>query len=258
MKRVQQFLFSALMALCCVSYAQAAASDLAERLQAEVNAFKSEIESSRGHKLIGVADRLTGTGLSDPALYAVVEAKTKALMSEHQAKPKDKMVAEELNSIIRALGSMGTGSRDLIVDLVENSSSRGIRNRAHRLHPKLDWFAQRNSIMQKPDYYQPGQDLMTYRYLNLLDSSDYTFGRWALEELDRRGGAEPLVYAKMRDILAQGKESIKSPVHLDYLAWICKLLSRYDADNSRELLTSIKNDSRSDKYFKKLKKYARI
>lgn len=257
MKRAQQFFSTCFLMLCCL-YAQAATNDLPARLQTEINTFKTEIETLRGQQLIDSADRLTGTGLSDPALYIIVDAKTKSLIEEHTAKPKDKLVAEELNSMIRALGSMSTKSRDLIIGLVESSSSRGIRNRAHRLHPKLDWFAQRNLIMQKPDFYQPGQDLMTHRYLNLLASDDASMGRWALEELDRRGGSEPIVYAKMREILSQQKSNIKNNIHLDYLAWICKLLSRYDSANSADLLKSIQNDPSNDKNIKKLKKYAKV
>lgn len=257
MKRVHQILFSFFFALCCVSSAYAA-SDLSARLQAEIDGFKQEIESSRGPQLITVADRLTGTGLSDPALQTVVETKTKLLISEHEVNPKDKTIAEELNSMIRALGSMGTGSRDLIAGLVNSSKSRGVRERALRLPAQMDWYVKRNALMQKPDFYQPGQDLMTHRYLNLLASGDSAMGRWGLEELDRRRGAEPVVYAKMREILAQEKSAIKDAVHLDYLAWICKLLGRYDAANSKELLQSIQNDPREDKFFKKLKKYAKV
>lgn len=258
MKRVNWFLCSVLFILSCVAQAQTATSDLQSRLQAELDTYKQEIETLRGEPLIKSADLITGSGLSDPALYAVVEAKTKLLISEHEAKPKDKVAANELNAMIRALGSMSKSSRDLILGLVESSSSRGIRERAHRLHPRLDWFVQRNVIMQKADTYQPGQDLMTHRYLNLLTDEDYAMGRWGLEELDRRGGAEPIVYKKMGEILAQGKSAIKNPLHLDYLAWICKLLSRYDATNSADLLKSIQNDPSKDKNMKKLKKYVRI
>lgn len=257
MNRVQQFLSVFSLMLCCIGV-QAATNDLPARLQTEVNTFKTEIETLRGQQLIAVADRLTGTGLSDPGLYAVVEAKTKLLISEHEANPKDKTVAEELNSMIRTLGSMGTSSRDMIAGLVKSSKSRGVRERALRLQSQMDWYVQRNTIMQKTDLYQPGQDLMTYRYLNLLTSGDPAMGRWGMEELERRKGAEPVVYDKMREILAAEKSAIKDGVHLDYLAWICKLLVRYDAANSTELLKSIQNDPGQDRNIKKLKKYAKI
>lgn len=260
MRLFNRFLISIVVAFSGVVFAQenSATNDLASRLQAEIDGYKQSIATLRGQALMGSADLLTGSGISDSQLYAVVEAKTKELIAEHEAKPKDKIVAEELNAVVRALGSMSPKSKDIIVGLVESSSSSGIRNRAHRLHPKLDWFAQRNAIMQKPDFYQPGQDLMTHRYLNLFTYGDYRFSRWGFEELDRRGGAEPVVYKKMAEILVQQKDNIKDAEHLDYLAWITKLLSRYDSTNSAELLKSIKNDPRKDKFFQKLKKYAKV
>ena len=91
-----------------------------------------------------------------------------------------------------------------------------------------------------------------------MADDDYAYGCWAMEEMGRRGGAEQVVYDKMREILAQEKSTIKNNVHLDYLAWICKLLSQYDATNSAELLNSIKNDPAEDKSTKKLKKYVKI
>lgn len=260
MKHFNKFLMGVIFVFSSLAFAQeqGATNDLAARLQAEIATFKNDIATQRGDRLIDTADLLTGAGLSDAQLYSVVEAKTKELIAEHEAKPRDKIVAEELNAMIRALGSMNPASKDIIVNLVESSSSRGIRNRAHRLHPKLSWFAHRNMIMQKTDFYLPGQDLMAHRYINLLVDADYNYGRWAMEELDRRGGAEPVVYRKMAEILEQQKENIKSPAHLDYLAWITKILARYDSANSAELLKSIKNDPRKDKFFQKLKKYAKV
>lgn len=259
MKLAHQYLLSVLLLLCCLtSNIQAVENDLPSRLQAEADQFKQDIETLRGQQLIDAADLLTGTGLTDQALYETVKAKTTSLISEHEAMPKEKLIAEELNAMMRAMGSMNIESSSIIVGLVDSSTSRGVRNRAHRLHPKLQWFAQRNAIMQKPDYYKPGQDLMTHRYINLLTSNDSTMGRWALEEIDRRRGAEKAVYSKMREILEKDKESIKDDTHLDYLAWICKLLGRYDRNDSATLLQSIQNDKRNDKYFKKLKKHSRF
>jgi hypothetical protein len=259
MKHLARFFLLALFSMAFANFALAEiASDLPKRLQAEIDEFKKDLETLRGEALIGAADRLTGSGISNPALYKIVEAKTKTLITEHDTNPKNDVIANELNAVIRALGSMSPNAHDIIHGLVETAHSRGIRNRAVRLYPKLPWFEKRNKIMQNPDSYQPGQDLMTYRYLNLLSSDDYSIGRWGLEELDRRRGAEAPVYVKMREILARDKSNIKDETHLDYLAWICKLLGRYDAANSTELLKSIQDDPQDNKFFKKLKKYAKV
>lgn len=261
MNNLFRYLATIVVFLSCAapSFAQPAPrNDLAGRLEQERNEFKQLIETQRGPGLIQVADTLTGAGLSDETLYAAVNAKTQLLMAEHAADPKNDGVEEELNAMIRALGSMSVKSRDLIDGLVTSSTSRGVRNRALRLSSKLYWFEQRNAIMQKPEFYQPGQDLMSHRYLNLLTSSDWQNGRWAMEEIERRKGAEAVVYQKMREILEAQKSAIKSDLHLDYLAWICKLLSRYDAVNSNAVLLAIKNDPAKDSQTKKLKKWVKI
>ena len=230
-------------------------SDLQEKLQAEVDGYIAKVGTLRGDRLIQTADLITGAGLSDARLYSAVESKVNALVDEHQTNPKGKMIAKELNAMMRALGSMDPKSKEIISNLLENSTSRGIRNRAVRLLPKLNWFAKRNKVMQKPDFYQPGQDLMTYRYLNLITSDDPQISRWGAEEINRSGGAEQVVFRKMAEIIDQQKLNIRNDIHLDSLAWFCKILRKFDLSNSRELLNSIRNNPSTHK---KLKKYSKV
>lgn len=184
-------------------------NDLAARLLNERNDLKKIIESERGTTLMQAADIITGSGLSDPELYAAVEQKAKILIAEHKADPENDVVANELNDVMRALGAMNLSSKDLIEPLIKGATSRGVRERALRLVPKLYWYQQRNLVMQKAEFYEPGQDLMTHRYINLLVSDDPTFGRWALEELTRRGGTrDSIVYKKMGEILQAQKANI--------------------------------------------------
>ncbi|HEY6529509.1 MAG TPA: hypothetical protein VIZ65_12510 [Cellvibrionaceae bacterium] len=233
--------------------------DLAAKLLDERNTLKKLVESERGTTLMHTADIIAGSGLSDAELYAAVESKTKMLVAEHKADPKNDVVANELNDMMRAMGSMNVNSKDLVSSLIDGASSRGVRERALRLVPKLSWYEHRNRVMQNPEFYEPGQDLMSHRYINLLLSEDPTFGRWALEELTRREGAkDSIVYKKMNEILQAQKTNIKSDDHLDFLAWICKTLRRYDVANSAVVLNSISNDTSKDKNMRKLKKYVKI
>lgn len=228
------------------------ASDLAKRIDAESSGYIQKIESLRGQALIDAADLVTGSGLNSPKLYSAVEAKLNLLEAEHSADPKNKIVANELNAVMRTLGSMGSQAAGAVDHILKTSTSKGVRERALRLLPKLSWFEQRNNLMQKPDFYQPGQDLMTYRFLNLIASDDPQNGRWAAEEIGRRNGTEAIVYRKMAEVLEQQYMAIKSDDHLDELAWFCKLLSRYDSQNSTELLRKIKQNPATNK---KLVKY---
>ncbi len=231
-------------------------ADLNSLVEAEIEMFKDGIQNKFGHELIDLADLLTGTGLTDEKLFRLVEERTKSEYSAHLFSPRDKYVARNLNALVRAYASFGREeSRDFIVDLVDTSNSRGVRNRAHRLHPKLDWFKQRNKLMQNRNYYKEGQDLMTHRYMSLVKSSDSRMRRWAAEEIKRRGGTEQIVYLAMGEILKEEGKNIRSNVHLDALAWFCRILAKYDTENHKELLLAIQKDSG---YHKKLQKYARF
>lgn len=255
MKKLLSVFSIVLCAFALTVNADVANSDLAKRVEVETNDYIQKINTLRGQPLIDIADLISGSGLNDSKLYAAVEVKLNALEGEHTADPKNKLVAEELNAVMRALGSMGTKALTTVDRILNTSTSRGVRERAVRLQPKLGWYEQRDVIMQKTDSYAPGQDLMTYRFINLIVSDDPSNGRWAAEEIVRRNGAEPIVYRKMAEVLEKQYLDIKSDVHLDELAWFSKLLSRYDGANSKEILTTIKNNPATNK---KLVKYISI
>ncbi len=244
-----------LFALSIVVNAEVESSDLAKRTEAETSGYLLKIESLRGQQLIDAADAISGSGLNDSKLYSVIEAKLNVLDAEHASDPKNKLVAEELNSVMRALGSMGAKASSTVDRILKTSSSRGVRERAVRLIPKLSWYEQRNAVMQKADYYAPDQDFMTHRFINLILSDDPSNGRWAAEEIVRHNGTQPIVYRKMAEVLEQQYLNIKSDVHLDELAWFCKLLSRYDGKDSAGVLTTIKQNPATNK---KLVKYISI
>lgn len=234
-------------------------ADVNPLLEAEVHRYKSELEQKSGKDLIVLADLLSGSGIGDDELYEVVESRTKQEFEYHVENPKDRVSAKVLNSLLRAYASFGREeSRSFLVGVVEKSKSRGVRNRAHRLQPKLGWYAERNKLMQDFSGYKAGEDLMTQRYINLLASDDDRLGRWAAEEIDRRKGAENRVYQTLAALIeknALAASSKPSAVRLDAYAWYCKILARYDAENNKDLLLEIqKNKS----YHKKLKKYARF
>ncbi|MES2822381.1 MAG: hypothetical protein V4732_02180 [Pseudomonadota bacterium] len=241
--------------ISCGSFAEGlsptAQADLDERLRIETEGFIKDISTLGGENLIKTADLILGSGISNKELYTAVDDKVTKNYQEHMNNPKDDIIAQELNSLIRALASIGPQAKEVIMRLDE-SKSRGIRERAVRLLPKLEWFSRRNSLMQKTDYYEQGQDLMTYRYLNLITSDDPVMRRYGAEEINRRGGAEAIVYKKMAERLEKDKGPIFGSVDIDAYAWFCRILRDYDSQNSSQLLSAITNDKTVPK---KIKKY---
>ena len=189
-------------------------------------------------------------------MYEQLEAEVEKSFNRHLANKKDKLEAQVLNSLIRAYASMGyPESEAWVVKLREDSKSRGVRNRAHRLVRKIDWFNLRNKYMNKVEYYEPEQKLMTHRYLGLINSGTPTLMRWAAEEINRQHGAEPEVYEAIRKVLKADVHSVQGDTHLDALAWFCKILKKFDLNDSKELLQTIAKDPKTHK---KIVKYTSI
>ena len=256
MRKLLNVKFLSVLIFFSACSSQAADSGLEERLTQEIARFEDGIENKQGPELIAEADLLTGRGFTDPNLYEVVEKRTKEEYARHLASPRDKQIARNLNSLVRAYGSFGnTDSQAFIQSLVSTAKSRGVRNRAHRLHPKLGWFKKRNELMQNKAYYNDDQKLMTHRFMGLILSNDYSYRRWGSEEINRLGGSEDIVYQAMANTLREEAKNIQNDLHLDSLAWFCKILARYDSANQKELLTMITSDKN---YHRKLRKYAGI
>ncbi len=243
-------------AILCFFIALNAFADLETLLSDEIKAFKNGLEVKQDIELIALADLLSGSGISDDELYSVVEERTRNEYAKHISNPRDKQVAKNFNALMRAYGSFGKlESSEFIISVVSSSKSRGVSNRAHRLHPKLGWFKRRNELMQNKAYYKEGQDLMTHRFMGLINDSDPSMRRWASEEIKRRGGTEGVVYSAMANTLKEEGKNIKSASHLDSLAWYCKILAKFSPQEHGDLLLEIQSGGG---YHKKLKKYARF
>lgn len=226
-----------------------------QRNQEEADQYLVELKQSQGKALISVADKISGFGVESPELTAWLKTKAGSLLAQNVQDPRNKDVARELNAVMRAYGSMGysSDSERLVQQALDTSPSRGVRNRAIRLLPKLHWFSERNKMMSSMMYYKPEQKVETHRFMALLSSNSPTFRRYGAEEINRSGGAEPEVYALMAKILEKDKY-VQAGVDLDAVAWYAKVLSTYAKNDYQELLRSIKGDKAVSK---KLKKYTK-
>ena len=242
------------------SFAQGNTNGLQSRLDNETSSFVEKINQQHDKELIKTADLIAGTGITDQKLFDALEVKINDTIEQYStSKGKGKRdLARELNALMRAIGAVGAG-KDETITIINSirgaSNSSGIRNRAHRLVPKLSWYKSRNKIMGSPENYQPNQKLMTHKFANLVASNQPRMGRWAAEEIFRRRGSEEIVYMKMMEALEKGKYTT-DPVKIDMLSWYSKTLKKYysESESASELLSNISNDGI---VHKKLRRYAR-
>ncbi|PCK05281.1 MAG: hypothetical protein COA42_18485, partial [Alteromonadaceae bacterium] len=229
---------------------------LSKAQAAEINNFSQLLKSEKGDSLIATANLITGSGISDLDLLKQIGVMIDKAFSKHMQNPRNNDLGKELNALLRAHTSFGNNkSHDYLDRAVDRGKSSGVRNRALRLKNKVYWFKERNSTMQQADHYEASQHIMTHRYINLITSNNYSLRRWGLEELSRQENGEDIVFDTIRKILKKEMLQIRSNLHLDSLAWMCKTLARSDTENSRSLLTSIVKNRRVSK---KLRKYAKI
>ena len=232
-----------------------ALADVNALLRSEIDAYKDGINKLSGQELIILADQLSGSGVVDEELYTVVRERTKKEFTNHFGY-SDKTQLKATVSLIRALGSFGRfEDRAFFLDMTQSGKARGIRNRAKQSNKKLGWFKKRNEIMQDTSYYEEGQKLSTHKFLALIHSKDLTMRRWAAEEINRRGGADNVVFKTMAKMVREEAPTATDKVHLDTMAWFCRVLSTHDAINHREFLIDLKNSAQVPY---KIKKHIKI
>lgn len=257
-------LIHSILALCLVfshtvfsADTHAVKSDnLKTRLQNELDGFYKAIQENTGSSLIVTADKISGAGLDDDKLFKLVDKKLNELLKQHLATPKNNEISLQINALLRSYVSSGKKESLIWADrLLNESKSRGVRNRALRIKNKLSWYQQRNAIMQNPEYYAPSQELMTHRFLNLLNSEDLPLARWGAEEIGRNGGSEAVVFDHMRAYVDSNARKTLTNLELDLIAWYCKTLKKFDLEKSKALLQGLSGDK---SVHKKIRKYARI
>ncbi len=230
-----------MFAQTCLANVATSSEQLKELQLAEVAGYIERVNSQRGEALMTTADLITGSGTVSYTLYAVVEAKILELDEQlHERTGRKLEAANALSKLIRSLAALSPESEVLLEDMWHNSKSRRVRNRAKSLVlQRLGWYQRRNEIMQNADSYQPGQALMTHRYLNLLAHDDITYGRWAAEEIARRDGAETAVYDEMANILKSRPRVKLEKLAMDTYSWYCKTLRKYGEGDYSDVLAEI-------------------
>ena len=224
-------------------------------LKAELEGYKIGVQNMSGQDLIVLSDIISSSGIVDDELHHMVAERAKQEYKIHLAS-SSKEHAKTVTALIRALGSFGR-DEDLafLREVTQGAKFGSVKNRAKQVRLKSAWYKKRNQAMQQTSYYENGQSLFTYRFMGLLYSKDPSIRRWAAEEVHRQGGADDLIYETMAQMVKAEGVFATEGVHVDALAWFCRILSTYDVEHYGEFLTYIKNDKN---YHDKIRRYANV
>ena len=230
-------------------------ADVDSLLKAELEGYKTGIQNMSGQELIVLSDVISSTGIVDNELHTMVADRAKKEYKTHLASGNREQ-AKSVTALIRALGSFGRDEdRAFLREVTQGAKIGSVRNRAKQVGLKVAWYKKRNKSMQQTSYYEKGQNLFTYRLMGLLYSKDPSLRRWAAEEVHRQGGADDLIYETMAQMVKAEGIFATEGVHVDALAWFCRILSTYDVENYGEFLADIKSD---EDYHEKIRRYARV
>ncbi len=245
------FLVIASLLIASTTYAMSTS----EQLSKEIDQYTDAIKKYNGENLIASADEISGAGLNNTQLFDEVE---KRLIQQHQAQlvdRKDQLLARQVSALTRTLASSGNYKYKASIDQIfRETRSNGVKRRAKRMKNKFDWYAKRNSIMQNMSQHIEGQDLMTTRLLNLINKEDNLLRRYGAEELSRQSHAEAAILQVIAERLENEHIDPQDNLHLDTLAWFCRILGQFAKEEYRPLLQGIADNK---ELRKKLRKYAK-
>ncbi len=233
--------------------APAFSTDLQGQLDAEVNQFITELEQAEGSDLVDISNRITSSGLSDKRLFDNVK---NIILTKHidiMSKSKnEELVIRQVVALLRTLASSGNYEYSSTLErLVLESSNRSIRNRAKHVMNKIGFYQQRNQLMQNLEGHSNSQSLHTTRILNLLESDDLIMNRFAAEEIFRAGSAAPVVQEWIATRLKRDLHNAESKLHIDTLAWYCKVLGLVNKPKYSGFLKEIVKDKSVDSKIRK-------
>jgi len=206
-----------------------------KELEKEINTYIEGLNSEDSAVVKKTANAITASGLLDERLYDHIEKRLLKYHQEYVNGRTDEVTLRTTVELVRALGASGKGKYYPTFDrLLRENKARLIRNRAKRAKQTLSWYQRRNEEMHNLDSHQAGQSLFSTRILNLINHSDKTLNRYAMEELYRIGKAETVV---LDNVSKKFKEEVyldAGKLHIDVMAWHCKVLGKLGEEKHRE------------------------
>lgn len=241
----------AILLLLTAAADRVTAADHQPLLELEIHSYIEALDSAAGSDLTHLANKISGSGLSDKRLFDSVQ---RLLLGKHQlhsnrktSKKIRKIIIPQELALLRTLAS--SGNKDYmptVSEMMGNSKKYSVRKRAEHILNKFDFYHDRNLLMQNMATHQPSQSLHSTRLLNLLNSGNLIMSRYAAEEIARQGQAEPVVQDWLANRLQERIHLVEDKLEVDTLAWYGKVLAGVNAPKYREMLSKFANDKSVD------------
>lgn len=219
-----------------------------------ISSYVKTLETGNVESQELMLNRLQWSGLSDPALFDVVEQR---LLKHYQQDLNGKNI-NLMSYHVRALGYSGNEKyRSTLAEVSQNADDSKVRRHAKKALTDLSRWSQWLSKLPESVEEKPGQSIETATYLQMLNVDDAYVQRLA---------ARAIFHEKNRDraLLQKAVELVKSSYMNsgldgeteDTIAWLCKAIGVAGDEQQRAFLRQVADESPSRKIAKYAGKYS--
>ncbi|MFP8966890.1 hypothetical protein ACKC9G_09960 [Pokkaliibacter sp. CJK22405] len=220
----------------------------------QITSYVHVLDSQDADQQEQLLSRLQWAGLSDPALFDVIERK---LLSQYQT--SNYTEAGLMAHYARALGYSGNEKYRPTLELVsKQASSSKLRSHAKRALTDLPKFGGWWAMLPNTINPAPGQSIEAARYEQMLNTQDVFVQRLAaramfhehIADADLLNSAATLVKNQYRNKDMDGETE-------DTLAWLCKAIGENAAAQYHDFLATVAKLTPSRKIAKYARSYVR-
>jgi len=198
--------------------------------------------------------RLQWSGLSDPALYDVIEQRLLAHYGDMNRKVSGLMAHHA-----RALGYSGNEKYRKTLELVsQDAENSKLRSHAAKALMDLNRFSGWWELLAEPPVQAEGQSIEAATYLQMLNTDNVFVQRLAARAVFHERIQDPLLLERMAALVeAQYLSPAMEGEAEDTLAWFCKALGENAQARYQPLLQKVAAQGASAKVAKYARKYSR-
>lgn len=221
-----------------------------------INNYVSVLESGDQGVQEQMLNRLQWSGLSDPALFDVVE---KRLLEHYNQDNPNGHLISLMSFHARALGYSGNEKyRSTLAEVAQNATDNKVRKHAKKALSDLTRWAQWLATLPQNVSVEAGQSIEVATYLHMLNVDNAFVQRLAARAIFHEKQRDKALIAKAVELIrARYLETGLDGETEDTIAWLCKAIGVAGSSDEQAFLAQVAENSPSPKIAKYAGKYSR-
>ncbi len=209
-------------------------------------------QASQWKEQVSAARNLEYLGLSDPALFDVIESN---LLETYML--EDKQAVDYISWMAKSLGYSGQSRYAATLERVVNEApNKKVRKHAGLALEALPKYAEWNPIISSRDGWRSDKSDAVNRYANMIESSDLELQRMGAKRVSFEKLFDPWLLSLLDEqVRAQAGEENDDKVFIDSLSWQTKMLAASGMNDYKPTVEWVAADGGNKKLRSNAKKY---